>query len=64
MLDHTHTILLGHSSDKDFAGAYPFILQASREWWEPGGVDRLKFPFELQAEGFLVGCAGNPPLLG
>jgi hypothetical protein len=29
------------------------ILQASREWWEPGGVNRLKFPFELQAEGYI-----------
>ncbi len=27
-------------------------------------MNRLKFPFELQAEGFIVGCAGNPPLEG
>ncbi len=37
---------------------------ASRKWCEPGGVDQLKFPFELQAETIHVGCAGSPPLQG
>lgn len=37
---------------------------ASREWCEPGGVNPLKFPFELQAETIHVGCAGSPPLQG
>ena len=55
-------ILTGYR--KENSNVYSFISKASRGWWEPGGVNQLKFPFELQAEGFIVGCAGNPPLLG
>jgi len=42
----------------------PGDSKESRGWWKPGEVNRMKFPLELQAEGFIVGCAVDPTLQG